>query len=172
MVYEYLLQFTDDTYVKETLHFLMAREVAHYQMFEAALETIKPNFPPGVLQSDPRFSNVYFNMSSGNDFTGPWNEGPTTQLRETIQYVDDPIDYVLRTNGLLDHEGTGSDRTKEAVEKVDRQMSKLKMEEVNGSVPAGIQQWNSSATAMKEGDLKKSEKPANGAKGKKSTSHK
>ena len=37
MVYEYLLQFTDDPYVKETLRFLMTREVAHFQMFEAAL---------------------------------------------------------------------------------------------------------------------------------------
>src|SRR5205085_3617081 len=31
MVYEYLLQFTDDPFVKETLQFLMAREVAHFQ---------------------------------------------------------------------------------------------------------------------------------------------
>ena len=37
MVYEYLLQFTDDPYVKETLRFLMTREIAHFQMFEAAL---------------------------------------------------------------------------------------------------------------------------------------
>lgn len=100
MVYEYLLQFTEDPYVKETLRFLMTREVAHFQMFEAALGTIQPNFPPGVLQSDPRFSNVYFNMSSGNDYTGPWNTGKSTQLGEEIQYVDDPIAYVLKTNGI------------------------------------------------------------------------
>src|ERR1700759_797498 len=71
MTYEYLLQFTTDPYVKETLRFLMTREVAHFQMFEAALATIQPNFPPGILQSDPRYSNLYFNMSSGNDYTGP-----------------------------------------------------------------------------------------------------
>jgi Mn-containing catalase len=87
LVYEYLLQFTDDVYVKETLRFLMTREVAHFQMFEAALETIEQNFPPGVLQADPSFSNLYFNMSSGNDFRGPWNEGLTTRLGETFQYV-------------------------------------------------------------------------------------
>src|SRR3569833_273007 len=52
MVYEYLLQFTDDPYVKETLRFLLTREVAHFQMFEAALETITPIFPPGTLQAD------------------------------------------------------------------------------------------------------------------------
>lgn len=142
MVYEYLLQFTTDPYIKETLNFLMTREVAHYQMFEAALSTIQPNFPPGVLQSDPKFSNVYFNMSSGNDYSGPWSEGQTTQLGETIQYIEDPIDYVLETNGLLEHEAEGTDRTEKAVQQADRQTSKLKSAEVTGAVPPGIQQWN------------------------------
>jgi Mn-containing catalase len=57
MVYENLLGFTDDVLVKESLRFLMTREVAHFQMFEAALDTIQPNFPPGILQSDPKHSN-------------------------------------------------------------------------------------------------------------------
>jgi Mn-containing catalase len=142
MVYEYLLQFTNDPYVKETLHFLMAREVAHYQMFEAALSTIQPNFPPGVLQSDPRFTNVYFNMSTGNDFTGPWNEGTTTQLGEELNYVEDPIGYVLETNGLLSHEAKGTDRTPDGVTKADRQTSKLKSAEIKQAVPNGVMQWN------------------------------
>ena len=142
MVYEYLLQFTDDPYVKETLRFLMTREVAHYQMFEAALQTITPNFPPGVLQSDPKFSNVYFNFSSGNDFTGPWNEGKTTQLGETLQFVEDPIAYVMKTNGLLEHEAEGTDRTEEAVAEIDRQMSQIKSMEVISATPEGVQQWN------------------------------
>lgn len=80
ITYEYLLQFTDDPYVKETLNFLMTREVAHFQMFEAALDSIQPNFPPGVLQSDPRYSNLYFNMSNGSAVRGPWNEGESSQL--------------------------------------------------------------------------------------------
>src|SRR3954462_1584824 len=83
IVYEYLMQFTDDEYVKETLRFLMTREVAHYQMFEAALNTIQPNFPPGILQSDPRHSNTYYNMSNGSEIRGPWNDGKSTQLGET-----------------------------------------------------------------------------------------
>jgi Mn-containing catalase len=171
MVYEYLLQFTEDPYVKETLRFLMTREVAHFQMFEAALETIKPNFPPGVLQSDPKFSNVYFNMSSGNDFTGPWNEGQTTRLGETLQYIEDPVSYVLQTNGLLDHEATGSDRTEDAVRQIDKQMSKLKSEEINGSIPAGIQQWN--IPVMDTGDGEETpEKTGNGAKRRKRATNK
>src|SRR5574338_644118 len=40
IVYEYLMQFTDDPLVKETLGFLMTREIAHFQQFAAALETI------------------------------------------------------------------------------------------------------------------------------------
>src|SRR3954464_10010678 len=59
IVYEYLLKFTDDPLVKETLRFLMTREVAHFQQFEAALDSIQPNFPPGILQSDPKHSNTY-----------------------------------------------------------------------------------------------------------------
>src|SRR3954464_11429131 len=139
MTYEYLLQFTDDPYVKETLRFLMTREVAHYQMFEAALQTITPNFPPGVLQGDPKFSNVYFNMSSGNDFTGPWNEGKKTQLGETIQFVQDPIEYVLQTNGLLEHEAQGTDRTEEAVAEMDRRMSQIKSMEIAQAMQEGVQ---------------------------------
>jgi Mn-containing catalase len=95
LVYEYLLEFTDDPYVKETLRFLMTREVAHFQMFEAALNTIEPNFPPGILQSDPRYSNLYFNMSTGNDFSGPWNDGESTQMGEAYQYIEDPIQHVM-----------------------------------------------------------------------------
>jgi Mn-containing catalase len=142
LVYEYLLQFTDDPYVKETLRFLMTREVAHFQMFEAALATIEPNFPPGILQSDERFSNLYFNMSSGNDFRGPWNEGPSSQFGETFQYIEDPIQYVLSTNGLLNHEAAGTDRTPDEIESLDRSLSTERSELVKSTNPMGEQQWN------------------------------
>src|SRR3569833_3122021 len=159
MVYEYLLQFTDDPYVKETLRFLMTREVAHYQMFEAALQTITPNFPTGTLQADPKFSNVYFNMSSGNDFTGPWNDGKSTQLGETWRFVEDPIEYVMQTNALLEHEAEGTDRTEDAVTEIERQMSKIKSMEVSSSMPDGVQQWNMVLTAD-DGELNASAKNA------------
>ena len=90
IVYEYLMQFTDDKDVLATLNFLMTREVAHFQQFEAALGTIQPNFPPGVLQSDPRYSNIYSNHSTGEDARGPWNEGESTGLGEEWLYVEDP----------------------------------------------------------------------------------
>jgi len=121
----------------------MTREVAHYQMFEAALATIQPNFPPGILQSDPRYSNLYFNMSTGNDFTGPWNEGPSTQLGETFRFVDDPISYVLETNGLLNHEASGTDRTEKEVQAVNKKLGLERSEEVNQACPTDqTLQWN------------------------------
>ncbi len=142
LVYEYLLQFTDDPYVKETLRFLMTREVAHFQMFEAALETIPANFPPGILQSDPRYSNLYFNMSSGNDFRGPWNEGPSSRLGETFQFIEDPIRHVMETNSLLNQQAEGTDRTEESVQELNNQLSEQRSAEVNAAAPMGEQQWN------------------------------
>ncbi|SFW77109.1 manganese catalase family protein [Chitinophaga sancti] len=145
ITYEYLLQFTDDPYVKDTLNFLMTREVAHYQMFEAALETIQPNFPPGVLQSDPRYSNLYFNMSSGSDIRGPWNEGESSQLGETWQFIEDPVSYVLKTNGLTDIAPKGTARTLKGVDEIDHGMSAQRSEEINMAVPIGEQVWSQSA---------------------------
>jgi len=74
IIYERLINVTDDPGVKEALGFLMTREVAHMQSFEKALYSMQPNFPPGKLPGDPRFSNVYFDMSQGDgNMTGPWN---------------------------------------------------------------------------------------------------
>ena len=142
MVYEYLLQFTNDPYVKDTLRFLMTREVAHYQMFEAALETIKPNFPMGTLQSDPKFSNLYFNMSNGSSIRGPWNQGESTQLGETWQYIDDPIRHVMETNSLLDQKIEGTERTESNIQAMNQKIGKNKKEFINESAPAGPLQWN------------------------------
>lgn len=167
ITYEYLLQFTDDPYVKETLTFLMTREVAHFQMFEAALETIQPNFPPGVLQSDPRYSNMYFNMSNGSAIRGPWNEGESTQLGESWQYVEDPVQYVLETNGLLDKQPEGTVRTMEEVDTLDKQMSAERSEEINTAVPLGEQVWSQSAVDQQLSTTD-GVKKTNGTKSKKS----
>ena len=142
IVYEYLMKFTDDPYVKETLGFLMTREIAHYQMFEAALNTIQPNFPPGVLQGDPRYSNRYYNMSSGADFRGPWNEGVSTQMGEAWQYSEDPLAEVEKTNGLVDLKPEGTDRTQESVAMADKALSEIRSKEINSSMPKGDMQWS------------------------------
>jgi Mn-containing catalase len=141
IVYEYLMRYTDDPYVKDTLKFLMTREVAHYQMFEAALNTIQPNFPPGILQSDPRHSNTYFNMSDGG-VKGPWNQGKSTQLGEEYQYIEDPISTVRETEGLTDLEPTGTKRTDETVSEMDQALAEERAEEIKMASPIGVNQWS------------------------------
>lgn len=144
MVYENLMKFTDDVYVKESLRFLMTREVAHFQMFQAALDTIKPNFPPGILQSDPKFSNKYFNMSKGEEFKGPWNEGKSPLMGEEWQFVNDPIDHVRETNGLLDSKARGTQRTDQSVQKDNKALSAKRKAEVEEATKPknGIMSWS------------------------------
>jgi len=142
MVYEYLLQFTDDVEVKDTLNFLMTREVAHFQMFEAALQTMEPQFPMGTLQSDPKFSNLYFNMSNGKEIRGPWNEGTSSQLGEEWQYIDDPVSYIKETDSLMEVEPVGTDRTEDEVAEMNEEVGKQKREMVDSAAPVGPAQWN------------------------------
>ena len=89
IVYERLINLTDDAGVKDALGFLMTREISHQQSFEKALYSMQPNFPPGKLAGKPEFTNVYFNMSSGEgDARGPWNSEPTFEFREAEVAVD------------------------------------------------------------------------------------
>ena len=145
IVYEYLLKFTNDPYVKETLRFLMTREVAHFQMFEAALYTITPNFPPGVQQADPRFSNTYFNMSNGTEVRGPWNEGSSTQLGESWQYIQDPIMHVKESLGLMDQPVIGTERTNESAELLSKKLAKERSSEIKTATPKGEIHWSTYA---------------------------
>ena len=92
IIYERLINLTEDAGVKEALGFLMTREIAHQKSFEKALYAIEPNFPPGKLAGDPRFTNVYYNMSQGDgDTRGSWNQGDQWQFvsdREQQMAVD------------------------------------------------------------------------------------
>jgi Mn-containing catalase len=144
IVYEYLMQFTDDPFVKDTLRFLMTREVAHFQQFEAALGTIKPNFPPGILESDPKFSNLYFNLSNGSEIRGPWNQGKSPGLKETWQYVEDPLEHILSTSGLMASEAEGTNRTEETVKAHNESLRQERGAEINGAAPKGEMSWNDS----------------------------
>ncbi|REE21751.1 MULTISPECIES: manganese catalase family protein [unclassified Paraburkholderia] len=94
IVYERLINVTDDPGIKEALGFLMTREIAHQKSFEKALHSIQPNFPQGKVPGNPEFTNVYYNMSSGEDVRGPWNEGPEWE------FVEDPQPAVDGGDGL------------------------------------------------------------------------
>jgi Mn-containing catalase len=87
IIYERLINVTDDPGVKEALGFLMTREVAHQKSFEKALYAIENNFPPGKLPGMPEFADKYFDMSQGSadgitNQRGPWNQG------EQWEYVE------------------------------------------------------------------------------------
>lgn len=85
IIYERLINLSDDPGVKDALGFLMTREIAHQKSFEKALYAIETNFPPGKLPGQPAFTSAYFNTSQGEgDTRGPWNQG------EQWDFVDDP----------------------------------------------------------------------------------
>lgn len=139
--YENLLKFTEDPSVRETLVFLMTREVTHFQQFEAALNSIQPNFPPGILQTSPKYSNLYFNVSKGDDFRGPWNEGTSSRLKEEWQYIDNPLQEVRSTNGLTERKPEGTERTEKEVSQMDQQLAKERSSEVLSATPEKDMSW-------------------------------
>nr|WKF60806.1 putative manganese catalase [Paraburkholderia busanensis] len=95
IVYERLINVTDDPGIRETLGFLMTREIAHQKSFEKALHSIQPNFPQGKLPGVPEYTSVYYKMSQGDEeLRGPWNEGPGWN------YVDSPQPAVDGGDGL------------------------------------------------------------------------
>ena len=81
IIYERLINITDDPGIKDALGFLMTREVAHQKSFEKALYSIEPNFPPGKLPGKPEFTDKYYDMSQGEgDASGPWNSGENWEV--------------------------------------------------------------------------------------------
>jgi Mn-containing catalase len=143
IVYERLLQFTDDPYVQDSLRFLMTREIAHFQQFNAALATIEPNFPPGIFQGDLRFTHTYYNMSPSEDARGPWNQGQGPwQEGEEWEYVEDAVSQVEETRGQTEKPIEGHERNEKAVKKAEKALAKQRSEEVNLVSPAKERGWS------------------------------
>jgi Mn-containing catalase len=79
IVYERLIDHTDDPGTIDALQFLMTREITHMKAFSAALEGLeKKPFAIGMLQPTPGIVDEYFNGSTGDgsegdtDMRGPW----------------------------------------------------------------------------------------------------
>lgn len=86
IIYERLINTTDDPSLKQSLGFLMTREIAHQKSFEKALYSIEENFPTGKLPGQPDFANKYYNLSTGEgDARGPWNEGPLWDYVDSLE---------------------------------------------------------------------------------------
>jgi Mn-containing catalase len=82
IVYERLINFTDDQGTIDALQFLMTREITHMKAFTAALESMgKPAFSIGSIPPTKGLVDQYFNDSTGvgdngeSDARGPWNQG-------------------------------------------------------------------------------------------------
>ncbi len=87
IVYERLINFTDDQGTIDALQFLMTREITHMKAFTLALESLgKPAFSIGRIPPTPELVDQYFNDSTGTgdrgeaDVRGPWNEGGDWQF--------------------------------------------------------------------------------------------
>jgi Mn-containing catalase len=87
IVYERLINFTQDQGTVDALQFLMTREITHMKAFTAALESMnKPAFSIGGIPPTPGLVDQYFNDSTGTgahgetDVRGPWNQGGDWQM--------------------------------------------------------------------------------------------
>ena len=81
IVYERLINFTDDPGTKEALQFLMTREITHMRAFTAALETMeKPPFSIGLIAPTAGLVDEFFNDSTGEE------EEEESQTVEIIEY--------------------------------------------------------------------------------------
>jgi len=87
IVYERLINFTDDSGTIAALQFLMTREITHMKVFTAALESMGKNpFSIGSIPPTPGLVRQYFDDSTGTgdrgepNARGPWNEGKDWEL--------------------------------------------------------------------------------------------
>ena len=95
IVYERLINFTDDAGTKDALQFLMTREITHMKAFTAALESLgKPRFSIGKIPPTPILVDQFFNDSTGAgddgeiDARGPWNQGGDWEFVEAPAFQD------------------------------------------------------------------------------------
>src|SRR5581483_4351932 len=94
------------------------------QQFSAALSTIEPNFPPGVMQGDLRFTHAYFNMSNDEDVRGPWNKGKGPwEKGEQWEYIEDPTGQVRETAGQQIKGIEGHDRDAKAAKSLESELA-------------------------------------------------
>lgn len=127
IIYERLINATDDPGIKDALGFLMTREVAHQKSFEKALYAMEDNFPSGKLPGMPEYASLYVNASQGEgDMDGPWNSGPMWDRD------DGPTPAIDGGDGDA-HVKLGSDDAKVAAQLAERTMSDPTSDPVTGA---------------------------------------
>ncbi len=123
IVYERLINFTDDAGTKDALQFLMTREITHMKAFTLALESMgKPRFMIGRIPPTPRLVDQFFNDSTGTgeegeiDARGPWNEGNDWQRVEAPAFQD--LRQPDAGEGHVDDRTTSTSEAPEALEEL------------------------------------------------------
>jgi Mn-containing catalase len=94
IVYERLINFTDDQGTKEALQFLMTREITHMRAFTAALETMgKPRFSIGTIAPTAGLVDEFFNDSTGTDEETAGSDGQIESILQAanLKKVDSPV---------------------------------------------------------------------------------
>jgi Mn-containing catalase len=124
IVYERLINFTDDAGTKDALQFLMTREITHMKAFTAALESLgKPRFSIGRIPPTPILVDQFFNDSTGAgeqgevDARGPWNQGGEWEFVEAPAFQD-VRQASTAGNGAVDDRRTSSATKPEMVQQL------------------------------------------------------
>jgi Mn-containing catalase len=115
IVYERLIDHTDDPGSIDTLQFLMTREITHMKAFTAALESLeKKPFSIGRLKPTPGIVDEYLNASKGEgsegdtDMRGPWSSSFGLRVVDATGETGDGLS-VREINGKI----AGEDRGKQ-----------------------------------------------------------
>jgi len=132
IVYERLIDFTDDAGTKEALQFLMTREITHLRAFTVALDSLeKPALVIGRIPPSPQIVDQYYNTSTGEgDVVGPWNnpeeleviDSPALMEFQVLSATPDSAQTTLDANGAA-RNGTDS-KLKNGVESKSKSKAK------------------------------------------------
>jgi len=125
IVYERLINFTDDAGTKAALQFLMTREITHMKAFMAALESMgKDPLVIGELPPTPDLVVKFFNDSTGEgengekDFRGPWNQ-------QDVEYIEAPAQKIASVSaGAITQEIVKGSRNSSYRSSSDRKLRK------------------------------------------------
>jgi Mn-containing catalase len=137
IVYERLINFTDDQGTIDTLQFLMTREITHMKAFTAALESLgKPAFSIGRIPPTPGLVDQYFNDSTGigdrgePDVRGPWNQGDSWEFVTAPAFQElESVRAGTRENGQSNGDaadGSGNGRARKTTAAAQKKTAKSK----------------------------------------------
>ena len=146
IVYERLINHTQDPGTIDTLQFLMTREITHMKAFQAALDSIeKKPFSIGRLLPTPGLVDEYFNASTGDgsegdtDMRGPWSTSFGLQPVES-EMNGGPGLSVSDVDGKLEGEDRGKqdDAQKATTSAADEALDKKTSKTANGDGSAKV----------------------------------